>query len=305
MNIYPQSYTVWDTVTNLLSFTGVDDSNTWKEIFISSILIPVVIFLSLALHNWYKNARPLWQVLHGFSDASNNIYIFLSQLLPVNEYGVENTQQKYVIRYLNPIPSNGLRTNKADRRNISPVWPEAEGLVLGNIYNLLGKLKRTDNIHLGSLIHDWEKIQFPTICIGFNPKYDQIKELCNTDFTYNRSSIQLKDSNNSISPYGVDGAVIQKTYYNNTSIPIFILAGLGIAGTKASGYILSKYAVDFGKLYGRKPFCILIKTSSKDGLESSVIVEMTSNVSWLNKIKYPFVFLKYRKYFKESENPKI
>jgi hypothetical protein len=288
----------WINLTEFLSFTGIKDHSVWQDIIVSSFLIPIFLLIIIKLKRLFDESRPLKLLLKGV--GKHDLSIFLSQINPINEDGGENHLQKYVIKYLEPTPRDSQNISKVYRKNINPVWPEAEGLSLAYTYNLLGRLGKEDRIFVRSLINDWHKLRFPTISIGFNPKTEQLLDACSpVMFTYdnmiNGGELKLKNGKERLDAYlPNDAGVIQKTFIKNSKIPIFILAGLGTYGTMSAAYLFAKHAVDLGKLYGDRAFCVLLSVNVNQGNESAFIKEITPRIPLINKILHFSTYLRYR-----------
>jgi len=61
---------MWDKITTLLSFTGVDDKSVWQDVIFSSFLIPIMIFLGIKLLKWWDKIRPSRLVFKDYIDNS-------------------------------------------------------------------------------------------------------------------------------------------------------------------------------------------------------------------------------------------
>jgi len=256
----------WNWLLQLLSFTGVKDVSVWQDVLFGVLLIPVAIQVGGALAGWLRNKRPLRLLLKGCLSNDAEVLIFLSQLSALDDNGQIDGNPKYVIRYPSPKPTDKSCLDRDYRQNIDPVWPEADGECLADIYNVLGRAGKVRSIHVGNLISEWSEWSKPTFSIGFNPRTHKLIEKCDPiyfDIDINESGsrelgIEGCDTKlDSVMPN--DAAVLQKTFLKNNSTPVFILAGLGTTGTGAAGYFLRENCVTIGKLYGDKPFCFCLE----------------------------------------------
>lgn len=287
----------WKNITNSLSFTGIVNPEVWQSILISSILIPVILIFLKFLGKWWSGNKPISQLLRGFADQKTRVLIFLSQLSAINSRGEININQQYIAKYRNSLPNNRNAIEIAGYQRIDPVWSEADGESLADVFNILGKAGKTSNISVGHLINNWDEWQSPTFSIGFNPRTHKLIEKCSPIyFTIENGELSIKGSDeklNSLIPD--DAAILQKTFIKNTDVPIFILAGLGTIGTSAVGYFLQQNFIDIGKLYGSKPFCFLLKLNYSDGRTSVFPKAVYPKPGISAKIFHPITYLKFKK----------
>lgn len=291
--------TFWNEITRNLTFTGIHTKELWQEIIFGLFLN----FLSvgiLLLKDFIWDINPQ-KKFFGLTKKTS-VRIFLTELKALNEQGEIDRNPRYVVQYYKRTVRNRNNIGNEERYNIDPVWPDAEGRVLGNIYYALGRINFRKDIQISNLINDWSKNSDLTFSIGFNPKTHLYLEKSPYDFielARNQSSgltLGLKNGKkklNAISPY--DAGIMQKTTYKGK--PVFLLAGLGICGTEAAGKLFEDHYKHFARLYGKDPFAILIRTNINEGTENYEIVEMTKPKNNLHIIFNPFLYFKYKKFF--------
>jgi len=208
-----------------------------------------------------------------------------------------NPDQKYITRYPEPLPTDHTNLGTQRKLNIDPVLSEAEAECLADVYNILGKVGKVNNINLGDLINDWNIWSDPIFSVGFNPKTNKLIEKCSPIyFELIDGLLLIKSKNityNAILPN--DAGIIQKTFTKDTNNPVFILAGLGTIGTSATGYILRQYFIKIGKLFGSNPFCIFLKVKIDEGRTSAFIDKILPAPSWCRIILYPLTYYSFRK----------
>lgn len=243
------------------------DKAVWQDVFLSAIFIPIAIYVFKTIGNWITIKRPGNLLLKGFR-KQGDVLIFLSQLFGTSNNTDVNRDQKFIAFYPNPLPNN--KNNQGTRHyiNVNPVWSESDGRCATDIFNLLGRVDKTDNVKIAETIKDWDRREVPIFSIGFNPKtHDLITECSPINFSgLDRDVLKIDGHSielNSRMPY--DAGIIQKTFLRDRNIPVFILAGHGMMGTELSGYFLKENFIILGKLYGDKPFCILLKTDVTKG----------------------------------------
>lgn len=286
----------WDKFTQSLSFTGVKNVVVWQDVVFGVLLIPITLILLRWLVDYINAKQPLYQLLHGFTSTDIRVFVFLSQLSAIDNSGRLTLDQKYVVRYPRPLPGHRDNIEFEAKQRVDPVWSEGDGECLASVYNVFGKVGKTQGLNIGDSIGDWYKWSVPTISIGFCPKTKKLMDKCDPIY-FSLDSITLSIKNGlqlgCISPD--DAGVIQKTFIKDSKKPVLLLAGLGVLGTSVAGYCLNKYGSDFGKLYGNKPFCALISARIDEGKESATIKAIFPKPS-LDKIiaHYP-TFHKYKK----------
>jgi len=290
----------WESVLKLLSFTGVKDVTVWQDVFISALLIPIIILLGIKILAWWNSTRPSRLLFKSCLNEDKNIFVFHSQMSGADNNHNFNPNQKYITRFPDPLPSDHSNLGIQKKINIDPVSSKAEIECLTDAYSVLGRTGKVKNINIGDLINDWNIWSTPIFSIGFNPKTHKLMEKCSPIYfeLINNRILKVKNYNinyDAISPN--DAGIIQKTFIENTNIPIFILAGLGTMGTSVTGYILKENFTEIGKLFGDSPFCIFIKVKINEGRTSAVIDKIFPTPSWQRIILYPLTYIRFKKKF--------
>lgn len=288
---------MWDSLTSTLSFTGISDITVWQDVLITSLLIPAVFFSIRAILNWWHNKQPLQELLSGFLPKDTSVLVFLAQLSALNPENRINYKQLYVVKYANPTPIDKNAIELSGRINIDPVWSEADGECLADVFNVLGRAGKVKNIEIGDLIKDWGVWSKPTVAIGLNPKTMKLLEKCDPIyFELGENSLSIKKSDIKLDSFMPnDAAILQKTSIKKNNIPVLILAGLGTTGTASAGHFFQENAVDIGKLYGNRAFCFLLKTSIYEGKKSVIPKLAYPSPSLLRIILHPFAYLKFKR----------
>jgi len=286
---------------NIIDFIFVKDKTILQDVFLSSLSIPLVWTFFNFLLRWWKQSRPLSLILKGYKDSETEVLVFLSQLSSADKDFVKNQDQQYIIEYPHPLPTNKKNLTIAPRHNIDPVWSEADGLCVADVFNILGRIKKIKNIKIASLIKDWDRRENPIFTIGFNPKTDDlIKESRPIYFKLNANqSLSVEGLKDDITAYTPnDGGIIQKTFIKDTKTPVIILAGLGTTGTEVAGSLFNKKAKELGKLYGDRSFCLAYKADISKGRNYFNIQSIFPSISFLNILCYPITYLRWKKFIK-------
>jgi hypothetical protein len=268
-------------------------NDTWSDVFLSSIIIPIVFESYTQLRRFWINSRPLNQLFNGYKNSLNEILVFLSQLSTVRN-GLSNPS--YFSNYPYPLPNNQNNLATKNFVNIDPLWSQSDGKCLSHILNILGRINNTQNFRIANTILDWRNHYNPIFTIGFNPKTVNLYNYCNPIFfdVINGFSITVKGHSFELDcNYPKDAGIIQKTIITETNSSVFIVAGLGTAGTEVAGYLLSSNAVDLGKLFGKSSFCLAFTTDIDIAEGNSVIKGVYPRPHWSKAFFYPFTYFKW------------
>lgn len=175
---------MWDVLLNILSFTGITSVTVWQAVVLNSIFIPILILLYRSLWIWYNSRRPLQQLLSDYLRGDSDTLIFIPQLSGAFDNWKFNPNQRYIIKYPDPSPTDKNRLTEAPRHNIDPVWSEADGECLADVYNILGRSGKTRGIKIANIIKHWEEWSNPSVSIGFSPKTHKFIENCDPILMY-------------------------------------------------------------------------------------------------------------------------
>ena len=284
-------------------FTGIK-KESWRDVVISSFLIPLVFYLVTKLRIWQVSLRPLNLVLKGYRKSNKDILIYLSQLSAA-EYQNEELQLKnnpiYLIRHPNPRPQDHANLEKVLRCNIDPVWAQSDGQCAAEVFNLLGRINKFEGFRIANTIKDWNKQLNPIFSIGFNPKTEQLMETCtpiNFQIKVINSLSELSINGHDITLgayFNLEGGIIQKTFIGSTKVPVIILAGLGTTSTEAAGKVLNENCIAFGKLYGSSSFCVLIETAITIGSDYNKIIGIFPQPKLYRAFWYPITYIKWHR----------
>ena len=288
---------MWDKITTLLSFTGVEDKSVWQDVLLSSFLIPVMIFLGVKLSGWWNKIRPSRLVFKDYLDKDSRVFIFHSQMSSADDNWNLKDNPKYVTRFPQPTPTNHANLGVQQKFNIDPVSSCADSECVADVFNILGLVHKTKNIFIGDLINDWNIWSDPIFSVGFNPKTHKLIERCSPIFfELDNTALKVKNTNISFDSYlPNDAGVIQKTFDKESKKSVFILAGLGTMGTSEAGYVLKNNFIKLGKLFGNNSFCVFFKVKIDEGENSALIQKITPKPKWFRIILCPVSYFSFRK----------
>jgi hypothetical protein len=285
-------------VKNILDFFNITDKTIWQDVLLSSIIIPFVFVIFSKIKNWYSKSRPLRMLLNGYAENESDVLIYLSQLTALNSTNQKNNDQKYAAFYPSSLPTYKNNILGNIYQNIDPVWSESDGRCVADVFNTLGRVGKARNVRIADTLNDWSKHENPIFTVGFNPKTKDILSECEpVNFAgYDLGYLKIDGHDLKLdSVYPSDAGVIQKTFIKGTCAPVFILAGLGTLGTEVQGYVLSQKCVELGKLYGRKSFCVLVKTDFKKGRGYQEIKAVYPGPSRWRAVFYPVTYYRWTK----------
>jgi hypothetical protein len=127
---------MWNEITFFLNFTGVKDKTVWQDVFFSSFLIPIMIFLGVKFLEWWNERKPAYLIFKDCLAKDSNIYIFHSQMSSADQNYNLIDSPKYITRYPNPIPTDHTNLEKQRKCNIDPVCSEADSKCVADIFNI-------------------------------------------------------------------------------------------------------------------------------------------------------------------------
>ena len=280
-------------------FTGIP-KDSWRDMVLSSFLIPLVFYLITKLRIWLESIQPKNLVLSGFQKSKKDILIFLTQLSGVHNQNNQwhlTQNQLYLSRFPQPLPHNKTNLGIHTYHNIDPVWSQSDGLCAAEVFNLIGQINMHNGIRIADTLRDWNEHFSPIFSIGFSPKTHDLINLCYPiNFQLRKEFNNLSISGNNLvleAGYPCDAGILQKTYTTSSKVPVFILAGLGTTGTEAAGKVLNENCISFGKLYGRGSFCVLFKTDITRGSDYYEINGIYPKPKLFRALWYPKTFINW------------
>lgn len=283
-------------------FSGIS-KDSWRDVVLSSLLIPLVFYLFTKLRTWLVSLRPLNLLLAGYRKSKKDILIFLSQLSGATNQNNQlqlTPNQLYISRFPKPLPQNQNTVGLRAYQNIDPVWSQSDGQCAAEVFNLLGQISKHQGFRIADTIRDWNEYSNPVFTVGFNPKTHDLLNCCtpiNFQLGSNGMNLSIQGHASALgAAYPADAGIVQKTFVSNSNVPVFILAGLGTTGTEASGKVLNENCIALGKLYGSSSFCVLFKTDITRGSSYYEMTGIFPKPQLYRALWYPITFYKwYRK----------
>jgi hypothetical protein len=273
--------------------------DTWRDVVLSSIFIPLVFYLATKLRILIVSSLPINKLFSGYRKTETDILIFISQLSGANSQSQLVQNQTYISRFPQPVPTNQNNLGIRSYQNIDPVWSQSDGQCVAEVFNILGRINKQNGFKIADTIRDWNHRLNPIFSIGFNAKTHDLLNYCSPINFELIQGVNLSIEGHNLTlgaTYPDDAGIIQKTFIENTNIPVFILAGLGTAGTEVAGKVLNQNIASFGKLYGNQPFCILFKTDITRASSHYEIKRIFPKPKLYCALWYPITFFKwYRK----------
>lgn len=287
-------------VQNIIDFFSKIPIDTWRDVVLSSIFIPLVFYLATKLRTWLVSLLPLNQLFTDYRKSKTDILIFLSQLSASNNELQLVKNQIYITNYPQPLPQNQNNLEIRGYQNIDPLWSQSDGQCAAEVFNILGRIKKNKGFRIADTIRDWNERSNPIFTIGFNPKTQDLLNCCtpiNFQIGNNATKLSIEGhSSTLVAMYPNDAGILQKSFVTNTNIPVFILAGIGTPGTEVAGHVLNENSISLGKLYGNKPFCVLFKTNITRGNSHYEIAGIFPKPQLYRLLWYPITYIKwYRK----------
>lgn len=285
----------------IIDFFSDISKDSWREVVITSFLIPLAFYLCTKLRTWQLSMRPRSLVLAKVRKSKQDILIYLSQLSGAKKnqdgYFHSDPCQRYVAYYPQPLPHNITNIETSIYQNINHVWSQSDGQCVAEIFNLLGQIKRYKGFRIADTIKDWNEQTSPIFSIGFNPKTRNLMSICSPiNFELGERGTKLSIHGHKLALGAIwpdDAGILQKTFMNNSNMPVFILAGLGTTGTEVAGKVLNENSISFGKLYGSSSFCVLFKTDIEKGSNYCKIMAIFPKPHLYRALLYPITYIKW------------
>ena len=294
---------MFNYILNLLwEFISDIPKDTWRDVLLSSIIIPIVFWTFSQARNYWIDQRPINRLFKHYRNNGSEVLVYLSQLSSAikdkNGIDILNPNPIYIAKFPMPLPTDQNNLFTSNYQNIDPVWSESDGKCSAEILNTIGKISKARKFRIASTINDWRCHNNPIITIGFNPKTRDLLNYCHPIYFQSPNNLNLKIEGHDInldSTLPNDAGVIQKTKISDSRSDVFILAGLGTTGTEVAGKVFSSNANDLGRLYGNKPFCLLFKTDINISHGFYTIVGVFPKPNLWSAIFHPITYIKWKR----------
>lgn len=162
--------------------------------------------------------------------------------------------------------------------------------------NVLGQAGRTANIAWRRVTTDsgiWDE---PMVCVGGSFKVDQILALCepkllhytppDTFAVLGGPTFKANDKH--------DYGLVARVHHPETGVSCVVLVGFGMAGTAAAGSFLRRRAAHLARLYGARPFAVVLQAGWQDGAAAATPVWMSRDTMPAVSLLHPLLWRRYR-----------
>lgn len=262
---------------------------------LGSIIIPLIFYLIRFLYRKYISILPANSLLGEFRNNNVECLFFLKELYDVQK------SNKYLFKIPDFFPPH--TTGKEETAiNIPRVFAKSDAECLNDFVNVLGAVGKTKNIKISSLETEWDIWNKPIVSIGGNYKTNRIFERCKPIYVEfgvhklpnsDEKSAYFKMKNEKLFPIiPNDYGLIHKTKDKNTDRDVFIIMGLGCLGTTSAGKFFRNNFQKLGKMYGHKPFAIIVKSKLYEGGESYEFYDYNPEPSLIRKFIFPFTWFR-------------
>ena len=256
---------------------------------VGSVIIPLLIFLVTKFLMTVFNQVSKRKLLGNFKDNNLLSKIYLKELVDTNK---SNTYLHKLPDYDPPKTSNQYSPGI----NIPNVYAKCDVECMTDFINILGSVGKTKNIQFSSVEKEWSEWDNPIVSIGGHFVTDKIFDKCNPIYCKKTNdSFKLNNMKEPVKCYGKDYGLIMKTKNIEHDFDVFVLMGLGVRGTSASGFFFRKYYNHIAKLYGSKAFALLLKCELNEGKEDATLINFYPEPAIYKKILHPFVWSKFNK----------
>ena len=227
------------------------------------------------------DGRPLRRFLGDLVVKSKPLSIFVREMVSRD------------MKYYSRLPSGEIQ----EWQNF-PVVGLTDVSAVSDVLNLLGQAGRASNITWRKVTTESDRWDEPLVCVGGSFKLDQVLQLCEPRFVTFRTPDTFQVENGrqfKADLEGNDFALVARTYHPQTQVPCLVLFGCGTAGTEAAGAFFRRNAPSLARLYGAKPFAVILQVGWHDGTASAATVWMSQTTGWFTRLTHPIVWWKYRK----------
>jgi len=187
--------------------------DTWRDVVLSSIFIPLVFYLATKLRIWIVSLLPINKLFSGYRETEVDILIFISQLSGANSQSQLVQNQVYISRFPQPLPTNQNNLGIRSYQNIDPVWSQSDGQCVAEVFNILGRINKQNGFKIADIIRDWNHRLNTIFSIGFNPKTHDLLSHCSPiNFELIQGeNLSIKGQNLTLgATYPDDAGIIQK-----------------------------------------------------------------------------------------------
>lgn len=207
-----------------------------------------------------RTAFPIRQALGRLADENLPCLIFVKHLHTPNH---DNQYRFKLPDYFPPETTN----REEAAVNIPSVIAKSDTVAIGDLLNAMGQAGRHTGIDVVDPVHYWEKWDGTIVCVGGSFKSDQIWTKCDPlpvildggDFKIQVTGERLR----ALKPH--DFGLLCKTRNPDTGSDVWLVIGLGVYGTEASGYFLRTKLSALGKMFGGAPFAVVVRTTLTAG----------------------------------------
>ncbi len=283
--------------TDLIEAFSLD---VWAGAFLG-VLVSALFAAALACLNSLRDLFPLRRLLAGFLEQDENCAIFIRWMRSPDR----SNPNYYEAQLPDCFPP--ATSGKVSRHpNIPAVIAKADMQAAADVMNVLGRSGKTRNIEFLSIVDHYRTWDRNIVCIGGSAK---TIEIFAQDDPENRSKRQFPENLGSLFPDlrldtedpCDDVGLIHKTFFQSTGKPCLVLMGGGVLGTEAAGYFFRNHARLLGKMYGKKPFSVLVTASLSAGPQSANLAWYYPDPSPWTRIFYPLEWIRRIRHVKQAQ----
>lgn len=264
-------------------------------VILSSVLASIFVLLTRTLYYKFNDTSPSNRLFNHIKNSKEKCLVLQVRLRDKELKG----------EFVTPIPEYSTLSNQNinfEGRQITPYVLSAEdSSAVAMVLNVLGKVGRTDNIYISYIDKDYDKWENPMFLVGGNWKTNRVFENFKPFYIYENGKFIIRETKQSFSQKDSndDLGLLEKVYNPKTKKPIWILMGMRGAGTAGAAYSLVRWWRIFGKLYGKKPFGLVVQFSDKDGWQDSSIISYYPNPKFIKKVIHLRTFIKLKQLIKK------
>jgi len=266
----------------------LESSGALSQIYIGAIAgfgATIAVLVAVAISRLVRDRSAAGSLFNGIANSSEGCQIYIIRMKDAQKSG----------KYITPIPdySPSGDSTKYEGRQLTPwVTSTAEAEAMSLIYNVLGRIGRTEKIELMYADKDYNLWDAPMFLVGGNWK---TKSAMNTFDPYvctESEGFKLIPTGELFSPTTKDEdlGLLQKINNQMHDQPVWIIQGWRGNGTVGAAYALVRWWRYLAKLYGKKPFSLLITMDDKAGWQQLKIRMIYPTPKWYCRILHPIAW---------------
>ena len=255
-----------------------------------SVVATVVVLLTRVTFYKVRDLFPARALFQGIVGSEKACLVFVLRMTDKERKGT----------FLAPVPKYAVASSQAgfEGRQLVPwVTSTSETQAVAHLLNVLGRAGRTEDIRLAYVGLEFDTWDAPMFIVGGSWKATRAFETCDPYFRFQDDRFIMAPTGDSYQPQSPDEdlGLMHKMVNPSTGLPVWVAMGWRGAGTIAASYALARWWKEFGLLFGRKRFAILVGMNDRDGWQQLRIRRIHPEPIWTAKLLHPLAWRTLRR----------